>query len=102
MNFIHHWNLRLTSGGADPGLQERESGTTATAPAGAEPLSGPASGGPVAAAHGEHLLYTCSTLYTLLGSFVNLLSHTEAHTDIDIASAFRLVSFWESVHANAS
>lgn len=39
-------------GNTDPGLQERESGTTATAPAGAEPLSGPASGGPVAAAHG--------------------------------------------------
>lgn len=59
MEFIHHWNLRLTSAGADPGLQERGSGTTATAPAGAQPLSGPASGGSVAAAHGEHLLHTC-------------------------------------------
>ncbi|KAL3143752.1 hypothetical protein ABBQ32_003584 [Trebouxia sp. C0010 RCD-2024] len=39
-------------GNTDPGLQERGSGTTATAPAGAQPLSGPASGGSVAAAHG--------------------------------------------------
>ena len=44
-------------------MPERDSGTTATAPAGAQPLSGPASGGPAAgAAQGEHLLHTCLAL----------------------------------------
>lgn len=36
--------------GAGDVMPERESGTTATAPSGAQPLSGPASGGPAAGA----------------------------------------------------
>ena len=67
--FLHGClSLVVQTVGAEGVMPERDSGTTATAPAGAQPLSGPASGGPAAGPpQGEHLLrMPCTVVSTPL------------------------------------